>query len=97
MKSNEKPPMKTIGYIVTQGGLPCQLYNASATVNTKRGGVLLPGVPVAMFTQPRDASRAIDRTARVAKALSSSLVSDWLKLTPLQSGQPYKVEPLAKQ
>ncbi len=89
--------MKTVGYIVTQGGLPCYLYNAAATVNTKRGGVLIPGSPVAMFAQTRDASRAIRRTQRVSEQLNGSLVSDWLRLSPLKSGQPYKVESLAKQ
>lgn len=89
--------MKTIGYIVTQGGLPCCIYNAAGGANTKRGGVLVPGSPVEMFTQTRDANRAIKRTQRVAEQLAGSLVSDWLKLSPLQSGQPYAVEMLARQ
>lgn len=89
--------MKTVtGYIVLQGGKPCTLWNAAARADTKRGGVLIPGAPVALFTQPRDAKRAIARTERVAKQLSGSLIDDWLKLLPLQSGMPYLIEPLAK-
>lgn len=89
--------MKTItGYIVLQGGKPCTLWNAAARNDTKRGGVLIPGAPVALFAQPRDAKRAIARTERVGKKLSGSLIDDWLKLLPLQSGQPYAVESLSK-
>jgi hypothetical protein len=86
--------MKVAGFIVTQGGLPCCIYNAAAT---KRGGVLLPLLPgagVEVFSAPRDAKRAIARTQRVAAQLAGSFVNDWLKLTPLQSGQPYAVLPL---
>ena len=57
--------MTPIGYIVTQGGFPCTLYNASAKKDTKRGGVLVPqvaGNAVEVFTQSRDALRAIKRT-----------------------------------
>jgi hypothetical protein len=90
--------MKTIvGYFVTQGGLPCSIYNAAATPSTKRGGVLIPGAPVAMFLKTRDANRAVARTQRVAGQLEGSLVSDWLKLSPLCSGQPYVVVPIARQ
>jgi hypothetical protein len=96
-KSESSSTMKITGYIITQGGLPCTLYNAAARHDTKRGGVLVPGTPIAEFTKPRDAKRAIGRTQRVAEQLEGSLVGDWLKLTPLLSGQPYEVVPLAKQ
>lgn len=89
--------MKTTGYIILQGGRPCGLYNASATSSTKRGGCLIPGKPVEQFTQPRDAQRAIRRTERVAKALSGSLVDEWIKLSPLLSGEAYEIVPLVKQ
>lgn len=89
--------MKTLGYIVTQGGYPCAIYNASARSDTKRGGVLVPGTPVEFFTQARDAKRAIKRTERVAASLEGSLVADWIKTMPLQSGKPYEVVPLTKQ
>ena len=89
--------MTPIGFIVTQGGLPCMLYNASARKDTKRGGVLVPGSPVEVFTQNRDASRAVKRTERVAATLHGSLINDWVKLTPLLSGHPYKIVPLVKQ
>jgi len=89
--------MKTVtGCIVLQGGKPCTLWNAAARTETKRCGVLVPGAPVAMFAQARDAKRAIARTERVAKQLAGSLVDDWIKLLPLQSGQPYEIQSLAK-
>jgi len=92
--------MTPIGYIVTQGGFPCTLYNASAKKDTKRGGVLVPqvaGNAVEVFTQTRDAARAIQRTQRVAATLHGPLINDWVKLTPLLSGQPYEILPLVKQ
>ncbi len=89
------PHMKTItGYIVMQGGRPCTLWNAAARAETKRGGVLVPGSPVATFSRSRDAKRAIARTQRAAGQLAGTLIDDWVKLLPLQSGQPYSVEPL---
>lgn len=89
--------MKTVtGCIVLQGGKPCTLWNAAARNDTKRGGVMVPGAPVALFGQPRDAKRAIARTQRVASQLEGTLVDDWVKLLPLKSGQPYEVQNLAK-
>lgn len=90
--------METIGHIVCQGGLPCTLYNAAASM---RGGVLLPvtyedDAPVAQFHTPRDARRAITRTVRVAEQLKGSLVDGWVQLAPLNSGQPYKIVPVAR-
>ena len=84
---------ETIGYIVTQGDRPCTLYNAAGT---RRGGVIIPGSPVVFFTTPRDARRAIARTARVADQLKGSLVDDWIRLAPMTSGQPYKIEPVMR-
>lgn len=81
-------------FIVLQGGLPCGLYNAA---RQKRGGVLVPAgadLPAVKFLKRRDAARAIRRTERVAEQLKGSLVDDWLKLSPLQSGQPYTILPL---
>ena len=85
--------METIGHIITQGGLPCTLYNAA---QNQRGGVLLPVTAedeagVVLFFTPRDAKRAIARTERVAKSLKGSLVDSWVRLAPLTSGQPYKI------
>lgn len=85
--------METIGHIVTQGDLPCTLYNAAAN---KRGGVLVPGAPVVMFTKDRDAKRAIARTRRVAESLKGSLVDGWIALLPLQSGKPYEIVPVTR-
>lgn len=79
------------GFIVTQGGIPCTLYNAA---QNRRGGVLVPGESIVAFAKRRDASRAIKRTKRVANQLQGSLVDDWLKLSPLLTGQPYKIVPL---
>ena len=84
---------ETIGYIVTQGGLPCTLYNAALSCI---GGVLVPGAPVVFFASPRDARRAIERTGCVAAKLKGSIVDDWIKLSPLHSGQPYKIEPVMR-
>ncbi|MDF3059399.1 MAG: hypothetical protein K0R17_3614 [Rariglobus sp.] len=85
--------MDTIGHIVTQGGLPCTLYNAAAQ---KRGGVLVPGSPVVFFPKYRDGKRAIDRTRRVADSLKGSLVDGWAALQPLLSGKPYEVVPVTR-
>lgn len=85
--------MDTIGHIITQGGLPCTLYNAAAN---KRGGVLLPvtgedAAGVVLFSTVRDARRAISRTVRVAESLKGSLVDSWVRLAPISSDQPYKI------
>lgn len=82
--------------IVLQGGKPCKLWNAASRAETKRGGVLVPGSPVAVFAQARDAKRAISRTQRVAKSLNGSLIDNWVQLLPLSSGQPYEIESLSK-
>jgi hypothetical protein len=84
---------ETIGHIVTQGGVPCTLYNASMS---RIGGVLIPGEPVVFFTKSRDARRAIERTRRVGDALKGSMVDDWIRLSPLQSGRPYDIMPVMR-
>lgn len=89
--------MKTIGCIVTQGGKPCKIHNSAARAGTKRGGVLVPGSPVEMFTQARDAKRAIARTQRVVDALRGSLLDDWAAVGPLLNGSGYEVLPLVNQ
>lgn len=89
--------MKTIGCIVTQGGKPCKIHNNAAKASTKRGGVLTPGSPVEMFTQARDAKRAIKRTQRVVEALRGSLLDDWAAVGPLLNGEGYEIVPLVKQ
>lgn len=84
----------TTDFLVLQGGLACGLYNAA---HQKRGGVLLPAtnkIPPVKFLKRRDAQRAIKRTQRVAERLKGTLVDDWLKFSPLQSGQPYTILPL---
>jgi hypothetical protein len=85
-----------IGHIVLQGGLVCTLYNAALT---RRGGVLVPrreDEPVVFFATPRDARRAVARTRRVAGLLKGSLVDDWMRLSPLQSGRPYEITPVMR-
>lgn len=92
--------MKTIGFLVTQGGRPCTLFSATATAFTKRGGMLVPagaGKPVVIFGRPRDAKRAIKRTRKVIDTLKGSLVEEWIKLGPFQGGEGYEILPLAKQ
>lgn len=81
-------------FIVSQGGRVCGLYNAA---RQRRGGVLIPAsedLPAVVFAKRRDARRAINRTTRVAEQLQGSLVDDWLKLSPLLTGQPYTILPL---
>lgn len=81
-------------FIVTQGGRACGLYNAA---KQRRGGVLIPAseeLPVVGFVKRRDARRAINRTKRIAESLQGSLVDDWIKLSPILSGQPYDILPL---
>lgn len=87
---------ETIGHIVTQGGLPCTLYNAALT---RRGGVLVPvqkDEPVVFFNTPRDARRAIVRTTRVAEQLQGSLVDNWVRLSPLFAGKSYEITPVMR-
>ena len=87
---------ETIGHIVTQGGLPCTLYNAALT---RVGGVLVPvqhSEPVVFFNTPRDAKRAISRTTRIAEELKGSLVDDWVRLSPLFADKPYEITPVMR-
>lgn len=97
MSSADTMTPEIIGQIVTQGGLPCTLYNAA---QTRRGGVLVPrrhaGEPVVFFGTPRDARRAITRTTRIAARLKGSLVDDWARLAPLLAGKPYEITPLMR-
>lgn len=81
-------------FIILQGGLICGLYNAE---KSKRGGVLIPvdaTIPAVKFLKRRDARRAVSRTLRVAEMLQGNLVDDWLRLSPLLTGQPYTIIPL---
>ena len=87
---------ETIGHIVTQGGLPCTLYNAALTPSRR---VLVPAQdaePVVFYATPRDAKRAISRTTRIAAQLKGSLVENWLRLSPLTSGKPYAIAPVMR-
>ena len=95
MSAAEMPP-KTIGFIVTQVGKSCTLYNAALT---RRGGVLLPaqrGEPVVFFGTLRDAKRAISRTRRIAEQLRNSLVRDWPRLAPMTAHNFYEPVPVVR-
>jgi hypothetical protein len=89
--------MKVCGAIVTKGGVPCGLLNVSGL---NRGGVLLPGEPVAMFLKPRDARRAVARSKRVAEQIEGSLIETWARERCPQifdRTAAYEILPLAKQ
>lgn len=89
--------MKVCGAIVTKGGVPCSLLNVSGL---NRGGVLLPGAPVAMFLKPRDARRAVERSKRIAKQVTGSLIETWARERCPQifdEKAAYEVLPIAKQ
>jgi hypothetical protein len=89
--------VKTLAFIVLRAGRPCFLFNAAATM---RGGVLIPGSPVKVFTKRRDARRAINRTKRVATLLNGSLIADHKPvaelLEVLASPETFSIEPLTK-
>lgn len=85
--------MSTIGHIITQGGKPCTLHNVAGT---KRGGVIMPGAPVAFFGTPRDAKRALKRTRTLAENLRGSLVDKWPLLAPIFSAEPYEIVPVVR-
>jgi len=89
--------MKTCGYFVLKGGAPCSLLNVSGL---NRGGVLLPGEPVMLFLKPRDARRAVDRSKRIAKQVTGSLIETWARERCPQifdESAAYTVIPVAKQ
>lgn len=89
--------VKTLAFIVLRAGRPCFLFNAAATT---RGGVLIPGSPVKVFTKRRDARRAINRTKRVATLLKGSLIADHKPvaelLEVLNTPEPFSIEPLTR-
>lgn len=89
--------MKTCGYIITKGGALCSLLNVSGL---NRGGVLLPGEPVAFFAKPRDARRAVERSKRIAKQVTGTLIESWARERCPQifdEAAAYAVVPVAKQ
>ena len=75
---------------------PCTVVNISGL---RKGGLLLPGEPVAMFGTLRDARRAITRTQSAVKHLRGSLVEEWArtKAPLLFSGGEYTLAPLGRQ
>lgn len=89
-------PIETIGALVTRDGAPCKLVNVSGL---HRGGVLMPGAPVAFFLKLRDARRAIQRTQRVRDTLRTSLVADFLRqhVPSFLDGEAFEVVTLGKQ
>lgn len=89
-------PVATIGAIVLRDGAACKLVNVSGL---HRGGVLMPGVPIAIFGKHRDARRAIDRTVRVRETLSTSLVADWMRqhVPSFLEGSAFEIAPVGKQ
>jgi len=90
------PRFLTAGHLVLHGGLPCTVVNISGL---RKGGLLLPGEPVAMFGTLRDARRAITRTQSAVKHLRGSLVEEWArtKAPLLFSGGEYTLAPLGRQ
>ena len=86
----------TVGHLVLRDGLPCKLVNVSGS---RKGGVLMPGVPVISFLKVRDAERAIERTEQVRDSLSTSLVAEWMRamMPSFLNGEKFAVAPIAKQ
>lgn len=83
-------------YIVVRDGQACTLINISGG---RKGGVLLPGVPVVTFAKHRDAERAIERTEAARATLRSSLVADWMaaRLPSFLEGANFAVVPCGHQ
>lgn len=81
-------------HIVTRDDKPCTLINVSGL---HKGGVLLPGSPVAAFSKPRDARRAVQRTVTAREKLRDSMLSDWKQLKPFLSGGRFDVVPAGHQ
>lgn len=97
-KQHEPAPLATVfhtvGYIVTKAERPLTLINVTGG---HKGGILVPGSPVAEFAKRRDAKRAIDRTTRVCNQLRGTLVDGWDRLQPLFHDGDYAVLPLGRQ
>lgn len=89
--------MKTCAYFVTKGNVPCTLLNVSGLA---RGGVLMPGLPVMMFTKKRDADRAVERSDRIAENITGTLIEAWARERAPQifdKSESYVIVPLAVQ
>lgn len=84
----------TESHIVTRDGRPCTVINVSGV---HKGGVLVPGSPVALFARPRDAKRAIDRTVAARTTLDRSLIRDWPRLRPFLGGGKFESMPAGHQ
>lgn len=90
------PSFTTAGFIITQDGKPCTIANVSGM---RKGGLAIPGTPVAMFLKKRDARRAASRTARCVAALRGSMIEEWARQNcpALFAGGKFEIEPLGRQ
>ena len=84
--------MKAPAFIVMKAGQPQALVPLGVG---SRKGVLMPGPAAAAFPNRRRARYAIKRTQDAAKEIRTSMLSEWKRLEPLLSAEPYTIVPLA--